>query len=1026
MGDGIGLVNSSELGRKTLLKNKSKKLGIAFFYDDNGIVDEYFFFLLKEISKFTIRNVFISNGPIAPAAADRLQSMDYEVIIRDNIGFDVWAYKTAIEYVGYDALEDFDEIMLFNHTFYGPIYPFEEMFEQMDAKECGFWGITAHKELDPNPFTGETGEGALPWHLNSHFIAVRRPLAASAEFRNYWQTMPMITSYNDSVLTHESRFTKHFQDLGYSCLVYDDDSKYSSKYPCFINVDETLENRCPILKRRIFFHDPVMHEAHAIDLPRALRIMRKTSDYDESLIWPNIIRTADLRTLNTTAALTAVLPNLRENHGVKRHNIQRVAVCVHVYYVDMMEEILELCRRVPGSFDFIATTDTEVKAKAIQKSCVREKRIKNVIIRVMPQNRGRDMSSLFITCRDLFLEDRYDLVCRLHTKKSPQVDTARSNIFKRHMFENLLSSEGYAENVLDMFEDSPWIGLAIPPAIHISYSALGMGWFANKPMAVEYGAKLGLKIKFDDHTPVAAYGTMFWFRPKALRKLFEYEWSYDQFNPEPDHIDGGLAHVLERLIAYVAQDEGYLVQQIMSADQASFSYAMLEFKYAELSTNVKSPFHHQVWMMRQWAAAGNALPGTSSDGRQLRDGFGFKALWYDDLTIAEPVSWEKAAPRIAKFPSGSVWKHALEGKGEVHAIVERYETFEQDTKTISEFLHKAGSVTWLNTRAASAEEAAKEYLLFGWAIGAEVFSLFDTQYYLRRYPDVAASNFNPFVHYIRHGAFEGRHPHPLFDPIYYANARGAGWKANGDPVLRFLEEGLADRTSPHPLFDMNYYYSTYPDIAQLGLNALAHYVRYGVSERRKPSILFDIDYYEAGLGAGLPVDMNPLVHYLEIGAREHIDVHPLFDGTYYAESLKGRLGEENPLVHYLTASASHKGKPHPLFDADWYREQCIKHGIVGTDLRDFLACDPDCQPSPHPMFDSQAYSKTYPEVRIAGMNPLVHYVKYGAWEKRAVPGFNEAKYARLAGLKKVENVNVFIHYLKHGQSLDIGLVRQSA
>jgi lipopolysaccharide biosynthesis protein len=173
----------------------SSRLGIAFFYDDLGIVDEYFFYLLEEVRKFTTRNICISNGPLEDSAITRLKAMGFEVLIRENVGFDVWAYKTALEHVGYENFSEFDEILLFNHTFYGPIYPFEEMFGAMDSRECGFWGITAHKELVPNPFTGT---GTLPRHLNSHFIAVRKELFLSAEFEEYWQNMPMITSYTDS------------------------------------------------------------------------------------------------------------------------------------------------------------------------------------------------------------------------------------------------------------------------------------------------------------------------------------------------------------------------------------------------------------------------------------------------------------------------------------------------------------------------------------------------------------------------------------------------------------------------------------------------------------------------------------------------------------------------------------------------------------------------------------------------------------------------------------------------------------
>lgn len=993
-------------------ENKLTRLAIAFFFDEYETVDEYFFYLLSEIAKFTVRNVFVSNGPITDVAERRIRGLGYEIIIRGNVGFDVWAYKTAIEHVGYESLGEYDEIILFNHTFYGPIYPFEEMFEVMDVKQCGFWGITAHKELDPNPFTGETGEGALPWHLNSHFIAVRKSLATSKEFKDYWQNMPMIVSYNDSVLTHESRFTRHFQRLGYVCLVYDDDAQYSSKYPCFINVDEALERRCPILKRRIFFHDPILHESHAIDLPRALRIMRETSDYDEGMIWSNIVRTADLRTLNTTAALTEVLPDFRFSQS-RPATKARIAVCVHVYYVDMVEEILAMCRNIPCNFDFIATTDTEIKADLIKAMCVGESNIRQVIVRVMPVNRGRDMSSLFIACRDLFLDDRYDLVCRLHTKKSPQVDGARSNLFKRHMFENLMNSQGYVSNILDMFEDRPWLGLAVPPAVHISFSALGMGWFANKSRASELASSLDLRVKFDKHSPIAAYGTMFWFRPKALRKLFEHQWRYEDFNEEPHHVDGGLAHALERLIGYVCQDAGYVVQQVFSSQQVGYNYSMLEFKYAEMSANIQAPFHHQVWMMRQWHEAGNPLPGRSADGRKLRDGFGFKALWYNDERIVEPLDWSVVGPRLAKATGSPAWKNVSSGRKFFVGAENDYASYYDDLELLVCYMKKAGSSTWVNMKVDSIEDAAKEYLLFGWAIGSEIFALFDTAFYLSRYEDVAESNMNPLVHFIRYGATDGRQPHPLFNPEYFWSHFDGKPHTGVDPVLQYLSQDGIDRVSAHALFDVPYYYSLYPELAELRIDPLVHYIRFGGRERRKPHVLFDPDFYEAGIGGPLPHDVNPLVHYLQFGASQHIDPHPVFDGRYYEESLNEPLGGTNPLEHYLTSSLTERGRPHPLFDDEWYQRQCRKSGLPGSNLRDYLMSDASSKQSPHPMFDGLAYFSAHPELKGAGINPLVHYVKYGAWEKRAVPGFDATDYAQKHGLKNVDHSRAFIHFLKN-------------
>jgi len=48
--------------------------------------------------------------------------------------------------------------------------------------------------------------------------------------------------------------------------------------------------------------------------------------------------------------------------------------------------------------------------------------------------------------------------------------------------------------------------------------------------------------------------------------------------------------------------------------------------------------------------------------------------------------------------------------------------------------------------------------------------LFDASWYLNQYPDVAQAGFDPILHYVRHGAAEGRQPGPWFDPQKYVSS----------------------------------------------------------------------------------------------------------------------------------------------------------------------------------------------------------------------------------------------------------------
>jgi len=73
--------------------------------------------------------------------------------------------------------------------------------------------------------------------------------------------------------------------------------------------------------------------------------------------------------------------------------------------------------------------------------------------------------------------------------------------------------------------------------------------------------------------------------------------------------------------------------------------------------------------------------------------------------------------------------------------------------------------------------------------------LFDAQWYLKAYPDVAELRINPAKHYLRHGAKEGR--------------------------------------SPSARFDSGKYLKTHPDVAATNANPLIHYIKFGRSEARE-------------------------------------------------------------------------------------------------------------------------------------------------------------------------------------------------
>jgi len=639
-----------------------KRVLFYLFFDEQGIVDEYIPYKLSKLRESVDTIFVVSNSKLDDTALGLLEGVADIVHVRENIGFDVWGYKEAMEVFGEKRLEEYDELILMNYTFFGPIYPFAETFAAMDAKDCDFWGITAHKAMTPNPFTRT---GVLPLHLNSHWISVRRKMFMSREFKDYWAKMPPITSYVDSILQHESKFTEYFSKKGFTYDVTFPPEDYPTEYPAFQSIETMLKNRCPIFKRRLFFHDPLFLEQNAVILRESMRIVEEESDYDVGLIWKNVVRTAQPRTIHTNLDLLEIVPETSVDKVESRD--VRIAVMAHMYYDDMVDEIMGYVANIPYKYDLYITTDTPEKKANIERSLTSYD-LNLVEVRVMEQNRGRDMGSLFISLRDVLLSGKYDYVCRVHSKKSPQNGYNMAILFKQHMFDNLLYSPGYVQNIISLFEANPTLGMVMPPVVQIAYPTLGHAWFANREPAKALAEKLGIETAFDDSTPMAPYGTMFWFRPEAIRKLSEHRFEWSEYGPEPNHVDGSLAHVQERLLGYAVMSEGFHLRCVMNRHWAAINYTKLEYKLQRVAALLPNGniFDQLFWIERAKAVISNLANVSQKDpwtdaavwleqSRDLQQAFvlgsagGSVRIAFRALIAALKKSFVFRFPRLANF-----------------------------------------------------------------------------------------------------------------------------------------------------------------------------------------------------------------------------------------------------------------------------------------------------------------------------------------------------------------------------------------
>lgn len=536
-----------------------KRLGIYFFFDKDGVVSKCHDFYLNGIASCFDRLVIVVNGKLKDEGRALFSKYSKEVIIRENTGLDVGAYQEGIRHLGWGCIRQYDELVLFNFTNYGPFHPFGEMFEEMERREIDFWGITKHHGLDYDPY-GKCVYGYIPPHVQSSFIAVRKRMLCSEEYKNFWDTMPHIDEYGDSICYYEALFTKKFSDLGFKSDVYvnTQDLIGYADYPLMFYPTELVKNRkCPVVKRKLFFND--IEEYISCSIGYQARefydYITKYSDYDISLIWDDLLRTANMYDIKERMQFNYVLPS---NSGteVTKHTLT-AAIFIHIYYVGLIDRIFKYLLNVPSDIDIYYTTDTKEKKEIID---IQLSKLPNKVNGLVVENRGREYTGFLIGLKKY--HSKYDLICILHGKQSlydkPYV---AGEDFFYHCYENTIGSKDYINNIIKTFEDNPRLGLLVPPTPCYGpyYSTIGTEWKANYKKTIDLLNKLNIEVPISsEKPPVAPYGGMFWHRSDALEPLFENDFETKDFPKEPiKERDGTIMHAIERIYPFVAQARGY-------------------------------------------------------------------------------------------------------------------------------------------------------------------------------------------------------------------------------------------------------------------------------------------------------------------------------------------------------------------------------------------------------------------------------------------------------------------------------------
>lgn len=256
-----------------------KRLGIYIIYDVEGMIDPYIALILKEIKNYLTHLIVVCNFPEIRKGSKYLENYADEIVCRNNLGYDAGAYKdTLLPLFVTGALEGYEELLLANDTFYGPLYSFYEMFQRMEQEACDFWGITRHPG---NP------EGIADFsHIQSYFLVFKTKLLQSRDFFDFWKQLKYPENHEEAICLFELALNRHLICRGYSGKSYMDcvNPQFqleSGNNPYGVHSLELIRDmRLPIMKRKALSFD---NQGFSNAL-RAFEYIDRDLDYEVSLM----------------------------------------------------------------------------------------------------------------------------------------------------------------------------------------------------------------------------------------------------------------------------------------------------------------------------------------------------------------------------------------------------------------------------------------------------------------------------------------------------------------------------------------------------------------------------------------------------------------------------------------------------------------------------------------------------------------------------------------------------------------------
>lgn len=516
-----------------------KRLLLYVHYNKYNQISDHVLYQLRQMKPLFEKVVFISNSYLSVEGQAKLTGLTDDFIQRENKGFDFGAWRDGMEYIGFEQLKKYDSVTIMNDTCFGPLHDMVPYYAEYEAREVDIWGITNHRAYQ------ESKNHGFAEHIQSYYKVFSHKVISSEVFQNFWKNIEDFENVQDVIDHYEIRSTTVFIEAGFKYeTILDtrelDDSRLLHPDFSYYAPDVILQEKVPFIKVKAF------------QSPESSGIAKYMLDYvEEYTDFPKQLIVEHLSAVDYPDAnylLAEKYLNEVKNEAITK----KIAVHLHVFYTELLEEFLDAFGHFHFDYDLYLTTNTDEKEKQIEE-ILKQRQIKAELVRTA--NYGRDVMP-FLALKDILRQ--YDIVGHFHTKRSLEAAFFAGESWRKELIEMLIVP---ADKVMRNFESNNKLGIVIAdiPSF-FRFNRVVDADNENKMIAPIMNdmwkrMKMRKKINFHDFkTFTMSYGTFFWAKTEVLEPLFDLEIMKKEVPNEPLP-QNTILHAIERILIYLAWDK---------------------------------------------------------------------------------------------------------------------------------------------------------------------------------------------------------------------------------------------------------------------------------------------------------------------------------------------------------------------------------------------------------------------------------------------------------------------------------------